>query len=262
MGPEVEATVATSAPVTVRTTAGITMATKGARATHFPRPRRMLIPMAAAAVRIEARSKDCHWRSVFSAFSRVDPPLVVTPVASASWPRMRISPTPNMNPLITDADTNRIRRAKPSRVARSMNAPPSTVRVARVRIGSTGPPFMTSAVVTAAAEVVAITMTVVDCISPPATGPANDAYSPAIGLAPASTAVAIPSGTDPIAPARPAIVSRPHATLAITTLLFDRSAPAVVRRSWSVPVLGVDGRVDGGEGFASPARSGSRRRAA
>ena len=127
-----------------------------------------------------------------------------------------------------------------------MNAPPSTVSVARVRIGSTGPPFMTSAVVTAAAEVVAITMTVVDCSSPPATGPANDAYSPAIGLAPASTAVAIPSGTDPIAPARPAIVSRPHATLAITTLLFGRSTPWVARRARSVPVLGVEGGLDRG----------------
>ena len=176
----------------------------------------MLIAIAVAAVSIEARSKDCHWRSVFRAFSRVDPPLVVTPVASASWPRIRISPTPNMNPPITEADTNRISLANPRRVASSMNAPARMVRVARVRIGSAGPAFITSAVVTAAAEVVATTITVVDCSSPPAAGPANDAYSPAIGLAPASTAVAIPSGTDPIAPASPAMVSRPQGTFAIS----------------------------------------------
>ena len=219
IGPDVEATFATSAPVTLSTSVGTTMAISGARATSLPRPSRMLIPIAVAAVSIEARSKDCHWRSVFRAFSRVLSPLVFTPVASASWPRIRISPTPNMNPAITDADTNRISRANPSAVARSMNNPARTVSVARVRIGSVGPAFITSAVVTAAAEVVATTITVVDCRNPPATGPAKEAYRPAIGLAPASTAVAIPSGTDPIAPARPAMVSRPHATLVMADSL-------------------------------------------
>jgi hypothetical protein len=62
-------------------------------------------------------------------------------------------------------------------------------------------------------------MTVVDCMKPPATGPANEAYKPAIGLAPASTAVAIPSGTDPMAPANPAMVSRPHGTFVMTDSL-------------------------------------------
>jgi hypothetical protein len=43
-----------------------------------------------------------------------------------------------------------------------MNPRASTVSVANVRLGSAGPAFITSAVVPAAADVVATTMTVVD----------------------------------------------------------------------------------------------------
>jgi hypothetical protein len=75
MGPEVEATVATCAPVIIRTTVGMTIPMRGAGATSLLRPIAMLI---AIAVSIQAVPNDCHCRRVLSAFSSVEPPLVVT----------------------------------------------------------------------------------------------------------------------------------------------------------------------------------------
>ena len=57
------------------------------------------------------------------------------------------------------------------------------------------------------AEAVVVVITISRVLleeSPPATGPAKLAYNPNTGLTPASTAEAIPSGTLPIAPGRPA----------------------------------------------------------
>ena len=54
---------------------------------------------------------------------------------------------------------------------------------------------------------VVITISFVLALSPPATGPAKLAYRPWIGLTPASTLVAIPSGTLPMATGKPAIAS-------------------------------------------------------
>ena len=56
----------------------------------------------------------------------------------------------------------------------------------------------------AAALVVVITMSRVELVRPPATGPAKEAYRPWAGLTPARTLAAMPSGTLEMAPGRPA----------------------------------------------------------
>ena len=121
---------------------------------------------------------------------------------------MMLTATPLRKPIITEWLTNRVNRPSRSSPAAIIAAPAMSVRRNSAAGRSSGLRFSTAdPAASAAALVVVITISLVLALSPPATGPAKLAYRPWIGLTPASTLAAIPSGTLPMAPGRPAIGS-------------------------------------------------------
>src|SRR4051794_13562654 len=121
---------------------------------------------------------------------------------------MMLAAIPVRNPIITECDTNLVKR--PSRIspAAIITTPVRTVNKnnAAGRSAAGTLTRVEPAASAAALDVLTIISRVL-VVKPPASGPAKFAYRPYIGLTPASTAAAMPLGIQPTALVRPAIAS-------------------------------------------------------
>ena len=119
-----------------------------------------------------------------------------------------LAATPVRKPIITECDTNRTYRPRRRIEATTIRAPANSVSSRRAALRSwAGTPASTEPAAKAAALVVVTTIRRVLEKRPPAIGPTRLAYNPWIGLTPASTLAAMPSGTLPMAPGTPATAS-------------------------------------------------------
>ena len=156
----------------------------------------------------EATSIVPGWVTTSHAFCTAIDPSASVPARSGIWPAMMLTETPVRNPIITEKLTKRVNRPRRSRPAAIITAPAISVSRNSAAGRSSGLKFSTAdPAASAAALVVVMTMSLVLAVRPPATGPAKLAYKPWIGLTPARTLAAMPSGTLPMAPGRPATAS-------------------------------------------------------
>ena len=112
-----------------------------------------------------------------------------------SWPTITSTATPLRNPFITALDTNRSSRPPRSSPKIAMNAPTSSATMATAPSRwSAGTAAILLPTVTAMAAVTATVMNWELVVSAAVGVPTSSAYSPTIGLTPASRAFAIASG--------------------------------------------------------------------
>ena len=153
----------------------------------------------------DGRSIRAGWRRTPNAFSAENDPSASAPARSGNCPNTMLTAMPVRNPVITECDTNRVYRPSRRSAATIMMAPASSVsRISAEDLSASGTSASAEPAASADALVVVITMSLVLVCMPPNTGPTRLAYRPWIGLTPASTPDAMPSGTLAMAPGSPA----------------------------------------------------------
>ena len=195
-------------PMTSRIAVGTTRAMSAAYGPSFVGLSQAMIASAASPATSVGRYHSPGCNTTSSAFSAANDPSPDTPVRSANCENRMFTATPVRKPVMTDCDTNRVYRPSLRIPATIIATPAMSVSRNNACGRSAGArPESAEPAASAAALVVVTTISWVLLVSPPISGPANEAYNPWIGLTPVNTLAAIPSGTLPIALGTPTIAS-------------------------------------------------------